>query len=151
MGLRNNLAQKYPAGMRWFLNSANFLFQIFNAIGQIQRFSKFPLINTDGSIPALKTLPGKVFPQTLYLAGWVWGPDYIYTVYCHSVSDIIVAQQWQLQFLGDCLSKCQAKHGTCTCIDWTWSDVHVPTFTLPDLIYCLSTQQIICKYIILGP
>ena len=54
----------------------------------------FSLINTDGSIPALKTLPGKVFPQTLYLAGWVWGPDYIYTVYCHSVSDIIVAQQW---------------------------------------------------------
>jgi len=72
-------------------NSAtNFLFQIFNAIGQaLLQFSKFlcstvyslpvigvtwtlvgwsdvrSLISTDSSIPALKTLPGKVFPQTL--------------------------------------------------------------------------------------
>ena len=71
-------------------NSANFLFQIFNAIGQaLLQFSKFlcstvyslpvisltrtlvgwsdvpSLINAHGSIPALKTLPGKVFPQTL--------------------------------------------------------------------------------------
>ena len=35
------------------------------------------LINTDGSIPALKTLPGKVIPQTLPRAARrVWGPDY---------------------------------------------------------------------------
>jgi len=74
-----------------FLNSAtDFLFQIFNVIGQaLPQYSKFlcstvyllpvinwtrtlvgwsdvrSLINTDGGIPALKTLPGKVFPQTL--------------------------------------------------------------------------------------
>ena len=72
------------------LNLANFLFQIFNTIGQVLlQFSKFlcstvyslpvisltwtlagwndvcSLINTDGSIPALKTLPGKVFALTL--------------------------------------------------------------------------------------
>ena len=72
------------------LDSANFLFQIFNVIGRVLlQFSKFlcstvyslpvinqtwmlvgwsdvhSLINTDGGIPALKTLPGKVFPQTL--------------------------------------------------------------------------------------
>ena len=71
-------------------NSANFLFQIFNAIGQVLlQFSKFLcsivyslpvisltrtlvgwsdvrfLINTDGSISVLKTLPSKVFLQTL--------------------------------------------------------------------------------------
>ena len=76
-----------------FLNSANFRFQIFNAIGQVLLwFSKFlystvyslpvisltrmrvgssdflSLINTDGSIPVLKTLPGKVFPRS-FLAG----------------------------------------------------------------------------------
>jgi len=86
---RNNLATKCPAGMPRFRNSANFLFQIFNAIGQVLLwFSKFlcstiyslpvsltqmlvgwsnflSLINTDGSIPILlKTHPGKVFPQT---------------------------------------------------------------------------------------
>ena len=81
-GLGNNLAQKCLAGMPGLLNSENFLFQIFNTIGQaLLQFSKFlpstlysllvgwsdvrSLINTDGSIPALKTLPGKDFPQTL--------------------------------------------------------------------------------------
>ena len=34
------------------------------------------LINTDGSIPALKTLPSKVFYQTLpCMTRRVWGPD----------------------------------------------------------------------------
>ena len=41
--LGNNLARKYPARMPQFLNSANFLFQIFSAIGQVLlQFSKFP-------------------------------------------------------------------------------------------------------------
>ena len=55
MGLGNNLAQKYmyPAGMLRFLNSANFLFQIFNAIGQVLlQFSKF-LCSTVYSLPAI--------------------------------------------------------------------------------------------------
>jgi len=90
-----NLARKCLAGMPRSLNSATFLFQISNAIGStiygqiLLQFSKFlcstvcslpvisltrtlvgwsdvrSLINTDGSIPALKTLPGKVFSQTL--------------------------------------------------------------------------------------
>jgi len=33
--LGNNLARNYPAGMPQFLISTNFLFQIFNAIGQV--------------------------------------------------------------------------------------------------------------------
>ena len=67
--------------------TANFLFQLFNTIGQVLLcFSMFyhirflslfklkrlvgwsdvlSLVNTDSSIPALKTLPGKIFPQTL--------------------------------------------------------------------------------------
>jgi len=41
-GLGNNLAWKCLAGMLRFLNSANILFQIFNAIGQVLlQFSKF--------------------------------------------------------------------------------------------------------------
>ena len=90
-GLGNNLARKCLAGMWRLLNSAtHFLFQIFNVMGQaLLHYSKFlcstvyslpvinwtrmlvgwsdvhSLINTDSSIPALKTLPGKVFPQTL--------------------------------------------------------------------------------------
>jgi len=77
--------------MPQLLDSANFLFQIFNMIGQVLlQFLKFlcstiyslpvinrtrmlvgwsdvcSLINTDDSIPVLKMLPGKVFPQTLY-------------------------------------------------------------------------------------
>ena len=96
-GRGNNLAWKCLAGMLRFLNLANILFQIFNAIGQVLlQFSKFlcstvlhtvisltrtlvgwsdgpSLLNTDGSIPALKTLPGEDFPRP-FLAGWVWGP-----------------------------------------------------------------------------
>jgi len=90
-GLGNNLARKCLAGMWRLLNSAtHFLFQIFNVMGQaLLQYSKFlcstvyslpiinwtwmlvgwsdvrSLINTDSSIPALKTLPGEVFPQTL--------------------------------------------------------------------------------------
>ena len=53
MGLGNNLAGKYPAGMPWFLNSANFLFQMINTIGQIQlRFSKF-LCSNVYSLPVI--------------------------------------------------------------------------------------------------
>ena len=73
-----------------FLNSANFLFQIFNTIGPLLlQFSKFlcstvylfpvisrtrtlvgwidvlSLINTTGSIQTVKTLPGIVYCQTL--------------------------------------------------------------------------------------
>jgi len=87
---RNNLAWKCPAGIPWFLNSANFLFQIFNrdwsdatTIFKMSMFysittschygltrtlvgwSDLSLINTDSSIPVFKTLLGKVFPQTL--------------------------------------------------------------------------------------
>jgi len=69
--------------MQQILNSANFPFQIFNTIGQaLLQSSKFlfdhiypfittwtlvgwcgvlSLINTDSSIPALKTLPGQGF------------------------------------------------------------------------------------------
>jgi len=89
-GLANNLARSCPAGMPRFLNSANFLFQIFNVIGPLLlQFSKclcstvyllavisrtrtligwtdvLSLINTYGSIPTVKTLPGIVICQTL--------------------------------------------------------------------------------------
>ena len=41
-GLGNNLARKCLAGMPRFLNSANFIFQILNAIGQVLlEFSNF--------------------------------------------------------------------------------------------------------------
>ena len=39
-------------------------------------YTSLSFINTDGSIPALKTLPGKVIPQTFPRAARrVWGPD----------------------------------------------------------------------------
>ena len=58
-----NLARKCPVGMSQFLNSANFLFQIFNAIGQVLlRFSKF-LCYTVYSLP--------VIGLTRMLHGWL--------------------------------------------------------------------------------
>ena len=71
--------------MLQLLNSANFLFQIFNAIGQVLlNFQNFyvllytyslPVINLTRTLvgfPMLKALP--VFPRP-FLTGWVWGPD----------------------------------------------------------------------------
>ena len=55
-GMRNNLAQKCLAGMLQFLNSTNFLFRIFNAIGQVLlQFSKF-LSSTVYSPPIISQL-----------------------------------------------------------------------------------------------
>jgi len=95
-GLGNNLARSCPAGIHRFLNSANFRFQIFNMIGPLLlQFSKFvcstvylfpvisrtrtlvgwtdilSLINTSGSIPTVKTLPGIVICQTLSRAFFI--------------------------------------------------------------------------------
>ena len=101
--LGNNLVQRCLVGMPQFLSSTNFLFQIFNAVNpsgtipiskalcftvySLPLISRtgilvgwtggLSLINTNGSIPALKTLLGKVFPQTLpCTARKAWSPNY---------------------------------------------------------------------------
>ena len=96
-----NLARKCPVGMSQFLNSANFLFQIFNAIGQVLlRFSKFlfyriftschwsnsnvawlaEVMFFSSSTPTAafqhsRHFRARLFPR-LFLTGWVWSPDY---------------------------------------------------------------------------
>ena len=88
-GLGINLAQKCLAGMTQFLNSANFLFQIFNAIGQVLLWFSTFLCSTVYSLP--------VISLTQMLVGWSdvfffvfffqlkWcffggGPDYVQSV-----------------------------------------------------------------------
>jgi len=105
-GSGNNRAWKCLAGMPRFLNSANFPLSDLQCDWSGTTISKFQcstiyllpvvslsqtlvgwsdvlsLINTDGSILSLKTLPGKVFPQTLprglglgsRLRQWWFGP-----------------------------------------------------------------------------
>ena len=93
-GLGNNLTRKCLAGMPRFLNPTNFIFR--SSMRLVRYYSNFqnfypllyihflPLVELERllahqhrrSIPALKTLPGKVIPQTLLRAARrVWGPD----------------------------------------------------------------------------
>ena len=97
-GLGNNLAWKVSCWNATIFKSCKLPFQPFGVIGQVLlQFSKFlcstvysllslaelerwladlAFFNTNGSIPALKTLPDKVISQTLPIATRrFWDPD----------------------------------------------------------------------------
>ena len=96
----NNLAWKCPAGIPWFLNSANFLFQIFNRdwsdaatifkmsmfysittschYGQLERWLAeviFPSSIPTAAFQCSRHFWARFFPRPFLTVAWVWGPD----------------------------------------------------------------------------